>query len=161
MKRNLAIIAFVLIAIFAGVSLLSDSSAASDLDYFKGRWTVAMRNDPKTSFLWEVTADLDGSWLSGSVEINGTKITRDHWRQNARGIERYAFTSNGVFVSLRSSGWEGDRLIFRGKLSDQNGEVEVRETITKANAQKFTAVWERLEKDGKWTVFGDEICTRH
>lgn len=148
-------------AILASMLLLSkDGRASSDLDYFEGIWTVSLRNDPATSFRWELKKDLDGSWLSGTVDRGGAKITRDFWRQNGTAIDRYAFTTNGTFVQVRSSGWEGGRLIFRGTLTDGRVESAVRETITKVDERKFTAVWERKEKDGKWTVFGDEICTR-
>lgn len=148
-------------AILASVLLLSkDGRAAADMDYFEGVWTVSVRNDPATSFRWELKKDLDASWLSGTVERGGAKITRDFWRQTGAAVDRYAFTTNGNYLQVRSSGWEGGRLVFRGTISDGSGESAVRETITRVDANKFTALWERQEKDGKWIVFGDEICTK-
>lgn len=161
MRRRALMTVALSVAILASVLLLTKGGQASaDLDYFAGAWNVSLRADPNVSFRWEVKKDIDGSWLSGTVERGGATITRDFWRQNGAALDRYAFTTNGAYVQISSLGWEGTRLIFRGTLSDRNGEVAVRETITKLDARKFTAIWERQEKDGNWTVFGDEICTK-
>ena len=136
------------------------SAKPTNLDYFKGNWTVTMRNNPTRSFNWTVKEDLDKSWLSGVVEQNGKKISTDFWRQNDKKIERFAFTGNGVFVRIESSGWEADKMILHGILSDKSGETKIRETITKVNDRQFNALWEMENGDGKWTVFGDEICTK-
>lgn len=143
-----------------GFFLTNESRSASDLDYFKGKWKVTLRNNAKISFNWTVTEDLDKSWLGGEVTRDGQNITKDFWRQSGKKIERFAFTSNNTFVRLESAGWNGDKLIFSGTLSDGAAETKVRETITKISDRQFNALWERADAGGKWIVFGDEICTK-
>jgi len=110
-------------------------------------------------FDWTVREDLDKSWLGGEVVRDRQFITKDLWRQTGRKIERFALTSNSTLVRLESAGWNGNQLIFNGTLNDGTTETKVRETITKENDRKFNALWER-EENGKWIVFGDEICTK-
>jgi len=142
-----------------GFYMTRESNSASDLDYFKGRWTVTLRNNPKISFNWTVAEDLDKSWLAGVVTRDGQKISTDFWRQTGNKIERFAFTSNSTFVKIESAGWNAGRMIFNGTMSDGANETKVRETITKIDDRKFNALWER-EENGKWIVFGDEICAK-
>ena len=162
-RQNKLIIATTSVCILmmaAGFYFTRESGSASDLDYFKGTWKVTLRTDPKTSFDWTVREDLDKSWLGGVVTRDSSKISTDFWRQTGKRIERFAFTSASTFVRLESAGWNGDRLIFTGTLSDGASETKVRETITRINDRQFNALWERQEKDGRWVVFGDEICTK-
>ena len=136
------------------------SETSTGLDYFKGSWTVTLRSNPKQAFKWTVKEDLQGGWLAGVVEQNGEKVSTDFWRQNGKRIERFAFTAGQVFVRIESSGWESDRLVFTGVMSDKGGETKIRETITKVTDRQFNALWERASADGKWTTFADEICTK-
>lgn len=130
------------------------------IDYFRGQWTVALRNNPKASFRWTVKEELQGGWLMGVVEQNGQRVSTDFWRQSGKKIERFAFTADGTFVKIESAGWESGRLVFTGIASDKSGEVKVRETITVVNDRQFNALWERETAGGKWVTFSDEICTR-
>ena len=164
--NNLGRIAFfvVLIICAAGGFLYAtktfSSAPAPELDYFKGSWTITLKSNPKEAFRWTVKEDLQGNWLAGVVEKNGEKVSTDFWRQNGKRIERFAFTADGMFVKIESSGWESDRLVFTGIISDKAGETKVRETITKVNERQFQALWERADGDGKWMTFADEICTK-
>lgn len=132
---------------------------ATAVDYFKGTWSVAIKGVTQ-SFTWTTTADLDGSWMGGVVESGGVKVSRDMWRQTAKGVERFAFSSSGLFVRLSSPGWSANKLVFNGTAGDTGGEFPLRETITKLSETKMHALWERQGADGKWTVFSDETCTR-
>jgi hypothetical protein len=134
------------------------SGTAPDIEYFKGKWVVAMRGNPKQSFSWTVKED--GGWVVGVVEKNGEKVSTDFWRQGGKKIERFAFTADGTFVKIESSGWESNRLVMTGVASDKAGETKIRETITRVNDRQFYALWERESADGKWMTFADEICTR-
>jgi hypothetical protein len=136
------------------------SRASSDMDYFKGKWVVAMKANPKQVFSWTVKEDLQGGWMVGVVEKNGEKVSTDFWRQDGKKIERFAFTADGLFVKIESPGWESDRLVLSGVASDKTGETKIRETITKVNERQFHALWERESSDGKWITFADEICTK-
>lgn len=161
--KNKLVIAIVLVTALitaGGFYLTIQSRSAADLDYFKGKWTVTLRNNPKTSFSWTVRDDLNESWLAGVVEREGQKASTDFWRQNGKKIERFAFTSGSTFVKIESSGWEGNRMIMNGTMSDKTGETKVRETITKVSDRQFNALWEREDEGGNWVVFSDEICTK-
>jgi hypothetical protein len=146
------------IALLALISI--PAFAQSGLDYFKGTWTVAIKDGPKGGFRWDVNTALDGSWLGGSVTREGKSVTNDYWREDGKKIERFAFTANGLFVRIASAGWSGDKLIFAGTAGSAAGESNVRETIAKIDANKFLALWERQGPDGKWSVFSDETCVR-
>ena len=135
-------------------------SELSGIDYFNGKWTVTMKSNPAEPFNWELRKDLDGTWLTGTVERGGVMITRDFWIQRPTVIDRFAFTGNGTVVKVTSDGWKGDRLMFSGTLTDSRGSINVRETIVRLGADRFSALWERQEENGTWVVFSDEICTR-
>lgn len=166
-KLNYRVLSILLVPIvaltiffFFPSSKIFSSQNATDLDYFKGNWTVKMRNNPAQSFSWTVKDGLDGSWLNGIVEQNGNSISTDFWRQSETKIERFAFTGKSVFVRIESQGWEGNKMILSGIMSDKSGETKIRETITKISENQFNALWEMENADGKWTVFGDEICIK-
>lgn len=135
--------------------------APSALDYFKGNWTVTLKSDPEQSFRWAVREDLKGGWVVGVVEQkNGERVSTDFWREDGKRIERFAFTTGGLFVRIESPGWESSRLIFTGVMSDKTGETRVRETITKINDRRFRALWEMQDEQGRWVVFSDETCAK-
>ena len=138
----------------------STSPAPSELDFFKGTWTVTMKSNPGQPFRWTVKDDLRGGWVAGVVEQNGERISTDFWRQGGGKIERFAFTGGALFVRIESTGWEAGRMVLSGVASDKTGETKIRETITKENERRFHALWERQEADGRWVVFSDEMCTK-
>ncbi|MBX7170033.1 MAG: hypothetical protein K1X72_03675 [Pyrinomonadaceae bacterium] len=165
MKPTVFLVKFFVIFCFAFCAFYFNANVVSsqnptDIDCFKGNWTVKLRNNPNQSFSWKVSEDLNQSWLHGVVEQNGNKISTDFWRQNGKKIERFAFTGNSVFVKIESEGWEADKLILKGSMSDKSGENKIRETITKVSEREFNALWEMENSEGKWIVFGDEICTK-
>jgi hypothetical protein len=162
MRPRNFITAFALLACAACLSAAKSSTPAapSGLDYFKGTWAVTLKSNPQQSFRWAVREDLKGGWLVGVVEQNGEKVSTDFWREDGKKIERYAFTSGGLFVHVESPGWESARLVFTGAMSDKSGETKVRETITKVNARQFRALWEMQDAQGRWVVFSDETCER-
>jgi hypothetical protein len=149
---------FIAVALFYGVESFS-VGASSDLDYFKGDWTVTIKARPGALFHWRVQEDLKGGWMAGVVELGGEKVSTDFWRRAGGKIERFAFTSDGTFVRLESYGWKSNRLIFTGVASDKTGATKIRETITRINERTFQALWER-RVEGKWVVFSDELCRR-
>jgi hypothetical protein len=126
---------------------LSPSSAqtpaaiTSGLDYFKGAWTVSIKDGPAGGFRWKLADELDGSWLAGQVERNGQQISHDYWRQNGALLERFAFSASRLFVRLSSPGRVNDQLVFAGVANDRSGEFPVRETIRKISRDRFTALW--------------------
>ena len=145
---------------FFYVSRSFSSGMSADLDYFKGDWTVTMKGNPKQSFNWKVKDDINGGWMVGVVERNGARISTDLWRQNGKKIERFAFTEDGTFVRIESSGWESGHLVLTGVASEKTGDTKIRETITRVNNRQFYALWEREDSNGRWVTFADEICTK-
>ena len=139
----------------------STTPAPSALDYFKGAWTVTMKSNPERPFRWSVREDLNGGWVAGVVEQkNGERVSADFWREDGKRIERFAFTTGGLFVRIESPGWDSARLIFTGVMSDKTGETKVRETITKLSERQFSALWEMQDDQGRWVVFSDETCEK-
>jgi hypothetical protein len=138
----------------------STTEMPSELDYFKGTWTVTMKSNPEQPFRWTVKDDLRGGWVAGVVEQNGERISTDFWRQDGRKIERFAFTGGSLFVRIESTGWEAGRMVLSGVASDKTRETKIRETITKESERRFHALWEREEADGRWVVFSDETCAK-
>ena len=138
----------------------STTQTPSELDYFKGTWTVTMKSNAKQPFRWTVKDDLRGGWVVGVVEQNGERISTDFWRQDGKKIERFAFTGGGLFVKIESQGWEAGRMVMSGVASDKTGETKIRETITKENERRFHALWEQQNSEGRWVVFADETCTK-
>jgi hypothetical protein len=103
---SVTVISLVLMAtiVFLLTAPTLSSAKPTELDYFKGNWTVTLRNNPTQSFNWKVTEDLDQSWLSGVVEQNSKKISTDFWRLRDKKIERFAFTGNSAFCQNRKFG---------------------------------------------------------
>ncbi len=135
-------------------------SAQTGIDYFKGTWAVEIANGPRGTLRWIVKEDLNDGWLSGVVERDGRKISADLWRVHGKLIERYAFTGDGLYIKMVSSGWRANRLKFNGIASGPAGDFRLRQTITRRTERTFHALWEKQEADGKWTVFSDETCSK-
>lgn len=147
------------IAVFSS-SPVMPAIVPPDLAYFQGTWTLTIKSDAASSYTWTVTEDLKGGWLTGVVEKTGERISIDHWRVNAGVIERYAFTNDGLFIKLVSSGWKGNKMILNGIAYGKTSDYRIRETITKDSDRKFRAVWEKQGEDGKWTTISEELCVK-
>lgn len=152
-----------LLAVVVGNAYLySQTHAATngDLDYFKDVWTISVKGLPKLSIRWTVRSEPSDAWLRGTVETDGKLSSSDIWRINRGRIERYASTSDGLFVAISSDGWRTGKLLFTGTASGKDGEYNVRETITRENERKFSAVWERQTPEGAWSIFSNETCSK-
>lgn len=162
LKLALAATACVLFAsaLLFATQAFSHGSAQDGIDYFKGNWVVRMKGNARQSFSWSVRDDLRGEWMTGVVELEGQRVSTDFWRRNDGKIERFAFTSDGTFVRLEGTGWAANRLVLQGAASGKTGETRIRETITRVSDREFRALWETQDREGKWTVFADETCTR-
>jgi len=150
----------VLLTIADGVASASEPSLPAELLYFRGKWTITVKEDPSAAYTWTVSEDLKREWLVGVVDKGGERVSTDLWRVNAGVIERYVFTNDGVFMKVVSSGWKSGKLVLSGIGNGKAIDFRVRETITRISDNKFRAVWERQSDDGKWTVFSDETCVK-
>ncbi len=155
-------LAFVrLLSIGASVCLIhSAASAQTGINYFKGTWAVEIANKPGGTLKWTVKEDLSDGWLSGVMEKDGRRVSADLWRMHGKLIERYSFTSDGLYIKMVSSGWRANRLKFNGIASGPSGDFRLRETITRKSERQFHALWEKQEADGRWTVYSDETRTK-
>lgn len=141
------------------------SEKMADLAYFAGHWSATMedpRNGERATLTYRVEPVLSGLWLAGyghSPELNLT--VRDMWgRDPVSGeIFRSVFDSQGVHGMIRSAGWKGDVLVLEGEARTPQGEVKVRETITRIDASSFRAVWEMRTGDA-WVTYSIEQVTR-
>jgi hypothetical protein len=94
------------------------------------------------------------------VERGGQRVSTDFWRINGGLVERFAFTSDGVFIKMVSSGWKSGKMILNGIASGKAVDYRVRVTITRQSDTRFRAIWEKQGEDGKWNVFSDETCSK-
>ncbi|MES1023091.1 hypothetical protein ABN584_09350 [Gloeocapsa sp. BRSZ] len=131
----------------------------SEVAFFKGSWECRIQGSPNNVFRWSVAENLNSLWLVGFVQVGQNKVSNDFWRVNNK-IERYAFTGDGTFVKVESSGWESNKLRFFGSANQMTGELKVRQTITRDNDTEFRALWEKRGKDQSWSAFSDERCTK-
>jgi hypothetical protein len=131
-----------------------------DLSYFIGIWTITLKEPSKGPYTWSVKEDLGGQWITGSVDKNGERTSTDHWRMNARGIERHVFTSDGTYIKLSGSPWKTGKMSFVGVAYAKDGEYRIRENIFRESDTRFRALWEKQGADGAWVTISDETCTK-
>jgi hypothetical protein len=136
-----------------------------ELDFFVGQWRARME-DPGTGKKLELRYSLQpgvgGRWYVGTGRIASEGLElQDLWGRDPVSGElvRSLFDSTGVFGTVRSKGWEGEKLVFEGEASSAQGRVAVRETIVRAGPDTFTAVWEALQ-DGEWKAYSVEQLER-
>lgn len=143
----------------------SSQSIALPLAYFVGEWRVEARDpaaDDAVSVVYTIMPSASGRWLTGTADSSDPTVrAQDTWGVDpANGeIVRFVFTDGGAYGTVRSRGWDGDRLVFEGEAVSQSGTVKVRETITKRNADVFDAVWEAF-LNGTWRIYSIEVAER-
>lgn len=132
----------------------------SEVEFFKGTWECRIQGSPDNVFRWSVTEGLNNMWLVGFVQVGRKKVSNDFWRLTNGKIERFAFTGDGTFVKVESSGWKSNKVEFIGSANQKMGELKVRQIITKNNNGEFHALWERMGDNQKWSAFSDERCIK-
>lgn len=142
-----------------------EATVPKELQYFVGTWLVTAR-DPSTNkvmtIAYQVEPSAGGRWLSGTAESPDLSVrARDSWGIDpASGdILRFVFDSSGAYGTIRSRGWEGDRLVLEGEAQSQGGATKVRETITRMGNDQFQAVWEAWQ-EGRWQAYSVEDVRR-
>ena len=141
-------------------------AAASDgLDYLVGRWSASVV-DPTTGETVEVDYRVEptsgGAWLTGTgVARDGSLNARDIWGRDplTKEIIRVVFDGSGALGTIRSPGWQGERLVLEGDVRSSGGTVRVRETLTRMGPNRFKAVWE-AQRDGAWSAYSVETLVR-
>ena len=139
--------------------------ALAPIAFFVGTW-VATIEDPKDgkrrTLRYVVTPTLGGRWLSGAGKLHELDLEiHDLWGVDPQsgGVLRLIVDSKGLYGTVRSKGWEGDKLVFVGAAAGDGVRLEVRETITRVGPDRFTAVWEAKLPDG-WTAYSIEDLRR-
>jgi hypothetical protein len=141
------------------VSSARPISQSNDVEFFKGTWECKLKSSP-TTFNWSVASGLKNSWLVGFVQKGQDKVTNDYWRINKSKIERFVFTGDGLLVRAESNGWQANKLIFLGSFSKPGEEFKARQTITKKGDREFLAMWEKMDRDQRWSTFSEERCIK-
>jgi len=130
---------------------------------------------PVPPFRYTVEPELGGAFLAGRVELQPPDpaqpiITRDSWGFDpvsrdtwgfdpvSREIFRSFRTREGDFGTLRTRGWEGDRLVLLGEAVFSGQRSPARETLQRTGPSQFNARWEKQTPDGTWTTFSNERC---
>jgi hypothetical protein len=136
-----------------------------DLEYFVGTW-IAQCEDPGTgrrfTLQYRVDPALDGAWLAGFGESEelGVKV-RDFWGRDpiTGDVVRIILDNHSTHGVARGKGWEGEILRLEGRARGKEGEIDVRETITRLGPSEFKAVWE-AKLDKGWTTYSIEHLKR-
>lgn len=163
--KALAFAALLLLGCASTRSNVAASKPDPDLDYFVGNWVIN-GEDPgsgkKFTLNYRIEPTLDGVWLTGFADSPSMPLKiRDFWGHDpaTKGLVRIIVDSGANHGVARATGWQGDTLLFEGTAHGDDGELTVRETITKVSASEFKAVWEaKLEKG--WTAYSVEHLQR-
>ncbi len=107
----------------------------ADLSYFIGDWTVTVKDGG--TFTWSVKSEKNGEWLTGVVTGGEVRVSTDHWRIVGKNIERFVFTSDGIYIRMSAPGWRAGKMSFTGTASGKSGDFRVRETITREGENRF------------------------
>ena len=67
---------------------------------------------------------------------------------------------DGAYGIMRSPGWEGNRLVFEGRVTMIGVDCDLRQTWTKNGDEKFRFVNEEKLPDGSWGYVDEWECTR-
>jgi hypothetical protein len=106
--------------------------------------------------------ELNNFFISSSYEEKKSKanakpyasksvITFDAMKKN---IVRSDFDNMGGVGHFMSPGWEGDKLVFTGKMMSG---MELRDTFTKG-AKEWNELVETKGPDGKWVTMVENVC---
>jgi hypothetical protein len=138
---------------------------ARGVEFLLGTWDILAATpgtDERIRFRYEVRPLLDNVWFSGHGRSgDGTMESRDVWGRDAQSgqLIRVIFDGSGTWATMRSPGWQGERLVLEGDARSAGGAVRVRETIERLGANEFVATWEAW-RNGAWSADSIERVTR-
>jgi hypothetical protein len=106
--------------------------------------------------------DLNNFFVSSSYEEKKGKANPNPYMSKSvatydsmkKQIVRSDFDGMGGVSHWTSPGWEGDKLVFTGKMMTG---MEMRDTMTKG-AKEWTQVVEAKGKDGAWMILAENVC---
>ena len=91
---------------------------------------------------------------------NGTRYSVSGHGAKARPYLTFDPFTEGLYGVLQSDGWEGDSIIFTGRLTMLGVDCELRQTITKKNLDEFHILNEEKLADGTWRETDEFFCRR-
>ena len=146
-------------------------NALSQLDYFLGAWIedsfnlltrersqfhyVLEQLDPHS--VWYVQQNRRLSDSAGSRMFFGYDPLTKHLLQVILSVD-------GTLSTLRSKGWDGTSLVWRGEALVDGVKYLCRQTVTKTDSDSFQVTWEMQipppKGHGKWVRWIEETATR-
>jgi uncharacterized protein DUF1579 len=142
------------------------------LKFFDGSWScsgegVMEPGGPAVKMTSSVKShsDLGGFWQSGMVKGGPTGappfegMFHMTWDPAAKQYLMLWVDSMGGWSQMRSSGWEGDKIVFTGDTQMGTMKMRARDTFTRRGASAMTHLGEG-EVGGKWTKMLDETCRK-
>ena len=154
---------------------LSSSHPPNELEqlvYFEGNWYCeqpTISSSEPIALTWNVERDLNNFWYIGYAEevISETNPEPVNSREflgydpSARHLVRLIVVGNGNSLSLISSGWQGEQLIWEGTLVRTGESIPIQQVITREDENKFYATYfVRDNTNNSWQPVIDEICDR-
>lgn len=144
------------------------TQASGGLSFFAGKWdfkiwfTANSSNKPDISAKWTLEKSLDSvEGYTGKVELNGSIFTREIIAFNnfTKQYERTVITNSGAYITLKTNGWEGNKLTWLGSQNMAKQKTELKEEITKQSDNKFEAKFYQLQNN-KWQLTQTEYLTK-
>ena len=161
MKTKTLFFVFILSACFV-------YSQNEEVNYFIGEWNLQLWNKgnktevPDLIAKWKVESGLDSTFcLIGNVQIDGMDFTKEMITFNPYSKEyvRTIAANTGSYFTLFSSGWKGDKLIWRGNQFDSDKKTELKVEIVKVSQNEFKATYFKF-LNNEWIQTEKEVLKR-
>jgi hypothetical protein len=144
----------------------------SNLKFFDGSWTCSGEGmmEPgapmvKMSSAVKSQTDMNGFWQSGTVKGGpaGTPpmegMFHMTWDAAAKQYVMFWMDNMGGFSEQRSSGWDGNKIVFTGHMQMGDQKMASRDTFTKNADGSMTHTGE-MEVGGSWMKGMEESCRK-
>ncbi len=152
---------------------LPPGAGLKQMEFFLGRWRCSVKPQPGQpalpDFIWTLERELRGAFFAGRVEAKVEPPEPSPWTHDVWGFDpttgdvfRSFRDIEGGFGTVRSSGWEGDLLVFNGEAVLNGRQVEAHEAIQRLGPDRISAVWETRERTpgAAPKVMAEESCAR-
>ncbi len=148
---------------------LRQSKRLAPLEFFEGSWRGVGKGSAGAEGMelhFTLSPELGGDWYVGQLVLGDAEeveLEAKHvWGYDPleKKLVRTFFDSSGLFGTVRSSGWDGDRLVWEGEAITPERKVAVRQTIERKGPDAFEATWEAQLEGDAWTVTSIESLER-
>lgn len=147
---------------------IQPSSNESGLGFLVGKWDFKIwfndnnSDKPDISATWTLEKSLDNvECYTGKVEMNGIVFTSEIIAFNSytNEYERTVMTNSGAYVTLKTQGWKGNKLIWTGSQNLSKQKTELKEELTKLTDNEFEAKFYQLQNN-EWQLIQTEHLVR-